>query len=97
MNFERVIIELSYGNSHEKLLSLDCLTRDQMQFANRTNLLQLREAANSVTARKDKLAIPTMFNIEIKFSANAILKWFNVKVKSKNLELDLMVQSKYQI
>ena len=97
MNFERVIIELSYGNSHEKLLSLDCLTRDQMQFVNRTNLLQLREAAYSVTARKDKLAIPTMFNIEIKFSANAILKWFNVKVKSKNLELDLMVQSKYQI
>ena len=29
-----------------------------------------------------------MFNIEIKFATDALLKWFNAKIKSKHLELE---------
>ena len=32
INFERVIIERSFGHSLDKLTTLDCLTRYQMQF-----------------------------------------------------------------
>lgn len=51
-----------------------------MQFLNRTMLLQLRDAAINVSTRKGKLAIPTMFHIEIKFAAHTLLKWFNEKL-----------------
>lgn len=37
-----------------------------------------------------------MFNIEIKFEAEALLKWFNAKIKSKNLEVDLTENTKFQ-
>ena len=43
-------------------------------------LLQLRDAVINVSTRKDKLAISTMFNIEIKFAAHTLLKWFNEKL-----------------
>ena len=90
LNFERVIIECSFGHSIEKLLTLDYLTRDQMQFLNKITLLQLRDAAYYVSTRKDKLTISTMFNIEIKYAADALLKWFSAKTKSKHLKLDLI-------
>ena len=90
LNFERVIIECSFGHSIEKLLTLDYLTRDQMQFLNKITLLQLRDAAYNVSTRKDKLTISTMFNIEIKYAADALLKWFSAKTKSKHLKLDLI-------
>ena len=41
LNFERVIIERSFGHSLDKLITVDYLTRDQMQFLNRKTLLQL--------------------------------------------------------
>ena len=59
-----------------------------MQFLNKTTLVQLRHAACDISTRKDKLAISTMFKIEIKFTADTLLKWFNAKIKSKHLELD---------
>ena len=37
-----------------------------------------------------------MFNVEIKFDADALLKWFNVKIKSKHCELDPFTKIKYQ-
>ena len=41
LNFGRVIIERSFGHSLDKLITVDYLTRDQMQFLNRKTLLQL--------------------------------------------------------
>ena len=67
-----------------------------MQFSNKTTLPQLRDAAYNVSTRKDKLAISTMFNIEIKFATDALLKWFNAKTKSKHLELEPVEKTKFQ-
>ena len=36
---------------------------------------------------KSKLAIAEMFTTELKFAGDCLLKWFNKKYKSKNLEL----------
>ena len=36
---------------------------------------------------KSKLAIAEMFTTELKFAGACLLKWFNKKYKSKNLEL----------
>ena len=38
-----------------------------------------------------------MFNIELKFAADAVLKWFNMKIKSGNLEIYPKVKTKYEI
>ena len=91
-----MIIGRSFRHSIDKLTTLDYLTRDQIQFLNKKTLLQLRDAAYNVHTRKDKLAISKMFNIEIKFEAEALLKWFNAKIKSKNLEVDLTENTKFQ-
>ena len=94
LNFERVTIERSFSHSTEKRLTLDYLTRDQMQFLNKTTLLQLRDAACNVSTRKDQLAKSTMFNIEIIFAA--LPKWFNAKAKSRHLELDPFEKINFQ-
>ena len=80
----------------KNLLTLDYLTKDQMQFLNKTTLCQLRDATYNVSSRKDKLAISAMFNIGIKFAIDALLKQFNAKVKSKNLVLDPSEKIKFQ-
>lgn len=64
LNFQRVIIERSFGYSLEKLTTLGYLTKNQMQFLNKTTLLQLIGMVYNVSTRKDKLAISAMFNIE---------------------------------
>ena len=96
LSFEGLIIERSFGHLLDKLTTLDYLTRDQMQFLNKKTLLQLRDTAYNVHTRKDKLAISKMFNIELKFEADALLKWFNAKIKSKNLEVDHTENTKFQ-
>ena len=68
LNFERVIIEQSFGHTLEELVSINYLTADQMIFINR------KDAAFQVSSRKDKLAISAMLNIEIKFAADILLK-----------------------
>ena len=37
-----------------------------------------------------------MFKVEIKFAADALLKWFNAKIRSKHLELDPFIKIKSQ-
>ena len=67
-----------------------------MSFINRETLLQLKDAVFQVHSRKDELAISTMFNIEITFAADILLKGFNMKVKPKHLEFDPFVRIQYQ-
>ena len=59
-----------------------------MKFINPKTLLELRDAAVAAANLKDKLAISTMFNIELNFAADAVLNWFNMKIKSGNLEIN---------
>ena len=96
LNFERVLIERSFGHNLAELVSINYLTCDQMTFINTKTLMQLKDAAFQVSSRKNKQAISTMFNIEIKFAADILLKWFNMKDKPKNLELDPFIRIKYQ-
>ena len=65
LKVDRTITEQSYEPSRDKLLNIDCSTREQMKFINPKVLLQLRDAAIAVANRRDKLAISTMFNIEL--------------------------------
>ena len=47
--------------------------------------------------RRNKLAVAEMFSTEIKFEGDCLIKWFNKKFKSKNIELSNDVKRKYEI
>ena len=87
LEIDKVIIERSFGHSEYTLTSLNYLTVDQLNFKNNKTLLQLRDCALNVARKKSKLAIAKMFTTELKFAGDCLLKWFNKKYKSKNLEL----------
>ena len=90
-------MERSFGNSREWLTSLNDLTRGQLEFKDRKTLLQLRDCALAVAERKNEIAISEMFSTELKFAADCLLKWFNKKFKSNNLELSDEQKRKYEI
>ena len=96
LNLERVIIERSFGHTFEELVSINYLTAEQQQLINRKTLLQLRDTAINVSKRKSKIAISLMFNVELKFTNDILLKWSNAKIKSKYLELDPFMKLNYQ-
>ena len=89
LKLERVIIEQSYRHSLVKLLTVDYLKRN--------HFLQLRDAAIAVANSRDKLAISTIFNIELKVAPDTLLKRFNMKIKSKNLVIDPEIERRYEI
>ena len=77
LNFERVMIERSFGHSLAKLTSIDYLTRNQFAFANEKALLQLKDFAIAVSQCKDKKSISQMCSTELKFLADSLSRWFN--------------------
>ena len=97
LNIDRVIIERSFGHSEHSLSSLNYLTIDQLQYRGNKTLLQLRDCAFNVAKKKNKLAVPEMFSTKIKFAGDCLIKWFNKKFKSKNLELSDDIKWKHEI
>lgn len=79
LKLERLITQQSYRHLLDKLLTVDYLTGNQINFTNFKKILQLRDAVVAVADRRDKLAISTIFNIELKFASDTLLKWFNIK------------------
>ena len=96
VHFTLLIIERSFGHTFEELVLINYLTAEQQQLINRKTLLQLRDAAINVCKRKSKIAISLMFNVELKFAGDILLKCFNAKIKSKYLELDPFMKLNYQ-
>ena len=82
LKLKEEIIERSYGDLPDKLLTIDYLIRDQINFTNSKKILQLRDAVIAVANRRGKLTVSTMFNIELKFAADTLLKWFSIKIKN---------------
>ena len=60
-------------------------------------MLQLKNCALNVAKEKNNLAVAEMFSIGIKFERDCLIKWFNKKFRSKNLELSNDGKRKYGI
>ena len=73
LDIDRAII----GRS-KKLTSLNCFTREQLDFKDNKTLLQLRDCALAAATKNSKIAISEMFTTtELKFVTDRLLKWFN--------------------
>ena len=97
LDIDHVIIERSFGQSRKKLTILNYLICEQLDFKGNKTLLQLRECALVVAAKNSKIAISEMFTTGLKFATDQLLKWFNKKSKSNNLELSNDVKRKCEI
>ena len=97
LDVDRIIIERSFGHSEHSLTSLNYLTIDQLQYKDNKTLLQLRDRGLNVAKKKNNLAAAEMFSTEIKFAGDCLIKWFNKKYRTKNLELSNDVKRKYEI
>ena len=50
---------------------------------------------NVQSKKKKKNAIAEFFNIELKFACDILMKWFNLKIKSNNLEISNILRIEY--
>ena len=57
---------------------------------------QLKDSTLEVSRKKCKNAIAQMFSIELCLVKKTILAWFNQKIKSQHLEIDLLRKNKYE-
>ena len=95
VKMDRVIIQRSFGRSLEQLTTIDYLTNDQMSLLDIKLIKQLKDSALEVSRKKCKNAIALMFSIELCLVKN-ILAWFNRKIKSQHLEINLLTKNKYE-
>ena len=60
-------------------------------------MIHLKDYVLSVNVRNFKVAISEMYTTELKFEADYLLKWFNAKCKSINLEVSNNAKRKCEI
>ena len=61
-----------------------------------TLVKQLNDIAQKVSQRKCKNVLGKMFTIETALIKKTLVKWFNKKIKSQHLELDLLEKNQYE-
>ena len=78
-----------------ELGDMSCLTTEQLALRDQKTAEQLRDAVMNVHSKKKKNAIAELFNIELKFACDILMKWFNFKIKSNNLEIPNILRIEY--
>ena len=66
-----------YNHSLDELSDMTYLTSEQLAMRNQTTIHQLKDAILNVHLKKRKNAIVEMFNIELKFVCDILMRWFN--------------------
>ena len=96
LNLNRIIIQRSYSQSLEELITIKYLNDDQMKFIDSQTLNQLKDIAINISKRKCKNTIDQMFCVETVCVEKTLLEWFNKKLKSQNLEIPALTKLIYE-
>ena len=96
LKLPRQVVVRGLNHSVENLTDVSYLTEEQLALRKQSTTEQLRDAAIEVSKRKNKNAINLLFNIELKFACDILLKWSNFKIKPDKLELDPLTRLKYE-
>ena len=96
LKLRKIIVQRSYGHTLQQLITLDYLTNYQMKFISLKPVTQLKDMAEELSRRTCKNALGQMFSVETALIKSTLLDWFNNKIKSQYLELNLLMKSKYQ-
>ena len=57
---------------------------------------QFKDAAELVSQRKCKKSLAQMFSIELYLIKHTLMSWFNRKIKSQHLHIDILTKNKYE-
>ena len=96
LNLKRQVVVRGYNHSLSELGDMSYLTTEQLALRNQKTAEQLRDAVIAVHSKKKKKnAIAELFNIELKLSYDILMKWFNCKIRSNNLELPMCLRLEY--
>ena len=95
INLPRIVIFRSfdknenelYSLSHFNIIDFDFFNQNKRYF-NFTTLRQLKTTASNVLQKESNTALAEMFTIELKFTVDAIKKWFRDNKKSRELDFD---------
>ena len=92
INLPRIVIYRSFDQTKNELQSLvhfEILENGffQKRYHDLVTLKQLHAAANSVSQKENNNILAEMFDIELKFTVDCVMRWFNKNIKS--LELDV--------
>ena len=96
LNIRKIVVQRSYGHSLEQLNIIDYLSEDQMKHIDVKLVKQLNHVAQMVRKKKSKNALRQMFSIETAFVKKTLLQWFDIKIKSQNLEIDLKMKNQFE-
>ena len=67
-----------------------------MGFVEITVIKQLKDAAKHVSQRKCKNSLAQMFSIELYLIKHTLMGWFNRKIKSQHLQIDILIKNTYE-
>ena len=96
LNLPRQFVVRGFNHTLEELTDVSYLTSEQLSLRKQATTEQLRDAAIAVSQRKIKNAINILFNIELKFIYDILMKWFKFKIKSCHLEIPQTARIKYE-
>ena len=86
LNIRKIVVQRSYGHSLKQLSTIDYLSEDQMKYID----------VKLVKQKIYKNALGQMFSIEIAFVKKTLLQWFETKIKSQNLEINLKIKNQFE-
>ena len=81
LNLPRQMIVRGYNHSLEELSNMTYLTAEQLALRNQTTTHQLQDCLVNVHAKCRKNALAEMFNIELKFACDILMRWFRQKIQ----------------
>ena len=87
LNLDRILIQRSYCHPQTEMISINYLTREQIQYRSVELIKQLYDQAIHVSKRNCKNTLAQMFCIEIAFVKKTLLSWFNKKFTARFKEL----------
>ena len=96
LNLQRQFVVRGFNHTLEELTDVSYLTEEQLSLRKQLTTEQLRDAAVEVNKGKNRNAINVLFNIELKFICDTLLKWFNYKIKSCHLEIPQLEKLKFE-
>ena len=81
LKLDKIVIYRSFQQNAEEIYSLDHFFFDPVTFD------QMKDTATNVLVHQKSTSVSELFSVELKFTTDTLVKWFNCNFKSKFLEL----------
>ena len=88
LKLPKIAVFRSFQQNYDEITSLDHLFQEQIPYFNQVTMSQMKDAAKRVLYKENTVALAELFPLELRFTIDTLVKWFNSTIKTKFLELD---------